>query len=146
MLNDARHVQAAAYITSVKSKLLALGVDAALRQYPPTVGIPLMSDSLRDPPTHHTNITNNTDKGHQPVDMKKLMEKYGETQIIPQSLWEDSIFRPKWFKQTFLPALMIDWTPTDALTLERRANMVMAFQQKGKIPPPLMARFQKKSA
>jgi hypothetical protein len=133
----------AAYISSVKSKLLALGVDASLRQYPSHLGTPLISDSLREPPHHHTN---NTIKGHQPADMKKLIDKYGETQTIPQSLWEDSIFRPKWFKQTFLPALMIDWTPTDALTLERRAKMVLAFQQKGKIPPPLMARFQKKDA
>jgi hypothetical protein len=142
-LNDARHFQVAAYISSVKSKLLALGVDASLRQYLPHLGTPLISDLLREPPHHHTN---NTIKGHQPADMKKLIDKYGETQTIPQSLWEDSIFRPKWFKQTFLPALMIDWTPTDALTLERRAKMVLAFQQKGKIPPPLWARFQKKDA
>ncbi|KAI8341152.1 hypothetical protein BC941DRAFT_415980 [Chlamydoabsidia padenii] len=138
-LNDARHLQVSAYISSVKSKLLASGVDATLRHYPTHLGIPLISDSL-----HHDNEMNNsTIMGLQPADLNNLMNKYGETQNIPQSLWEDSIFRPKWFKQTFLPALMIDWKPSDSLTLERRAKMVIAFQQKGKIPASLMAQFQK---
>ncbi|CAO3590105.1 unnamed protein product [Absidia cylindrospora] len=153
LMDSAIHTQASRYITSVKAKLLTLGVDATLRHYPSRLDTPLLSDLLHQSLGGLGSSISNS-KGelgdgntnhimkHQPAELQKLMDKYGETETVPQGLWEDSIFRPKWFKQTFLPALMIDWKPSDPLTLTRRAHMIKSFQRKGKVPVSLLEQYQ----
>ncbi|ORZ21635.1 hypothetical protein BCR42DRAFT_407976 [Absidia repens] len=151
LMDSAIYTQASRYITSVKAKLLALGVDAALRYYPSRLDTPLLSDLISP---SCGDIGGSISKGklggsgnnhivkYRPAELQKLMDRYGDTETVPQSLWEDSIFRPKWFKQTFLPALMIDWKPTDTLTLTRRAHMIKSFQRKGKVPISLLEQYQ----
>ncbi|KAI8077843.1 uncharacterized protein BX664DRAFT_343628 [Halteromyces radiatus] len=137
---DQRKSPTPSYVSQAKSRLLALGIDVTFKHYPTLLGScndSSNNNNIKDKGKGklvESSSNNKTVLGHQPEDLQRLVTQFGDTNVIPQSLWEDSIFRPKWFKQTFLPALMLHWQPSDRLTLDRRDQLVAIFNNKGKIP------------
>ncbi|KAI9306331.1 hypothetical protein BJ944DRAFT_263721 [Cunninghamella echinulata] len=159
------------YVTLVKRKLLVLGIDSSLRNYPTNIfmkdngtnnnnslnsinnptdinnNINNNNNTIKIDSSHYSQLTNNSDinnnnlnSGIHISDLEKLLKAYNETNMVPKELWEDSIFRPKWFKLTFVPALM-NWKLTDKKMIENRYQLIEALNAKRKIPTSLYQQF-----
>ncbi|CAO3612095.1 unnamed protein product [Cunninghamella blakesleeana] len=152
--NDIKGSSAINYVTLVKKRLLALGVECTLRNYPTTVfildqhskqlkdnvNINNISNSNNNNSNNNNNKAGNSNVGIHLSDLEELLKIYDDTKTVPKGLWEDSIFRPKWFKLTFLPAL-IHWKITDEKMNDNRSQLIEALNAKRKIPTSLYQQF-----
>ncbi|KAG0165206.1 hypothetical protein DFQ30_008837 [Apophysomyces sp. BC1015] len=109
-----------AYLGDAKARILELGFDSSARRYPTSMIHPVVS----------------SERTGQREDLQSLIEEFARTKTIPRTLWEDSIFRARWFKMTFLPALF-SWTPSTATLLQAKTLLVAELKNKGKIPKNL---------
>ncbi|KAI9318726.1 hypothetical protein BX666DRAFT_1876894 [Dichotomocladium elegans] len=90
-----------------------LQLDHSLRQYPSSLQIPLQLLQYGQQPDQriYSNSTlttaGNPSSHHVEDEISRILEEYEKTRLIPKSLWEDTIFRPRWFRATFIPAITL---------------------------------------
>ncbi|KAI8874982.1 hypothetical protein K501DRAFT_289557 [Backusella circina FSU 941] len=119
------------YLKLCKARLLELGVDSTLKQYPPSITLP----------NKHFDDGSVMDNMNMVVDK---IEGFLETRRVPFSLLEDTIFKPKWYQKTFLPELL-EFRRNDTRLMDGRNNLVKALHGKKKIPDTLYKDFLKKN-
>ncbi|KAL0079754.1 hypothetical protein J3Q64DRAFT_1254177 [Phycomyces blakesleeanus] len=117
------------YISIVKTRLLDLGLDSSLKQLPLSINTPLVTEKGK------------VVRGHSALDIQELVQTYVNTNTVPKSLWEASIFQARWFKATFLPAL-VSWNHTDQQLSVAHKKLIKSLYEKGKMPDGLYREFQ----
>ncbi|KAI8388622.1 uncharacterized protein BYT42DRAFT_241451 [Radiomyces spectabilis] len=133
-LTDHPTLSAAPYIRSAKEQLIKLGMAAHPNHDPPSIVVPVASDRRFASVSGSEDITN-------------YISTFERTGSIPNPIWEGSIFRVKWFRTTFLPAL-IAWHPDSPQSdhlLSARNELIEALRRKNKIPEPLYQEFLSKN-
>ncbi|KAI9260701.1 hypothetical protein BDA99DRAFT_89866 [Phascolomyces articulosus] len=146
-LQGNRHLPVQQFISSVKTRLMELGLDQSLRTHPTSLHHPVQTSSTTPQRYSISNsISKNTAVSAQTSNknscsiatqqentVETILMSFKETGLIPKSLLEDSIFRPLWFKKTFLPSLM-QWQSTyrNDLVLVRD-QMMQALKDRKKI-------------
>ena len=71
-----------------------------------------------------------------------ILTTFKETGLIPKSLLEDSIFRPLWFKVTFLPSL-IQWQSSNNELEMARDQLIQALRDRKRIPDEIYMKYLK---
>ncbi|KAJ8653121.1 hypothetical protein O0I10_011262 [Lichtheimia ornata] len=113
------------YVSMVKTRLMELGVDHTLRQYPLSLQHPLLDSQTQEMATSSSSRSSSVEDI-----IEHAMDLFERDQCIPKDLWENAIFKPRWFKMTFLPAFIV--YPHRKHT---RDGLIAALHDKKKIPP-----------
>ena len=96
-------------------------MDHTLRHYPTSLQYPLQNSQTQELSTSTSGVEDI---------IEHVMDVFDRDHCIPKDLWEDAIFKPRWFKMTFLPALIV--YPHRKHT---RDSLIAALHDKKKIPP-----------
>ncbi|KAF7728419.1 hypothetical protein EC973_006097 [Apophysomyces ossiformis] len=124
------------YLGMVKARILELGLDVMVRQYPRSMIHPLgqvhsASGKEDKAQNHKTRDAGSRDVSTDIVD--PIVQAYARTRTIPKTLWEDTIFRARWFRMTFLPTLFA-WSAPTPLLAQAKTDLIVDLRTKGKIP------------
>ncbi|KAG2224356.1 hypothetical protein INT45_006756 [Circinella minor] len=161
-LQGNRNLPVQRFISLVKTRLMELGLDQSLRTHPTSLHHPVQVSTSQyfDSVNRNTSATvtaalaysnnSNGSNGHAsgtPVQQENTVEviltTFKETGLIPKSLLEDSIFRPLWFKVTFLPSL-IQWQNSNKNELEMaRDQLIQALRDRKRIPDEIYMKYLK---
>ncbi|KAI7866015.1 hypothetical protein BDF14DRAFT_1817701 [Spinellus fusiger] len=127
LMQHCHTLPASSYVAMVKARLVSLDMEPCPKQIPLSILAPLLADV--------THIR----QGHTQQGIHTLMVAYAKTSTIPKSLLEDSIFHARWFKTTFVPALL-QWKPHDGapFLIKAHQRFLHALCQMGKISTPLL--------
>ncbi|RUP43776.1 LOW QUALITY PROTEIN: hypothetical protein BC936DRAFT_136748 [Jimgerdemannia flammicorona] len=121
-------------------------LDHTLRKNPISLSIPTnirTSDGLQIPTATSTAFTST-------ADIITILSLFAQTGRVPTSLGQDSVFRQRWYNNTFLPALLFDdhdrrmpLLPKEAVAKyeEARHGLVAALHELKKVPPKLYAQY-----
>ncbi|CAO3609263.1 unnamed protein product [Mucor fragilis] len=120
------------YVSAVRKRLMQLGLNQHLKNYPPSITTPLQAESIAET----VNL---------PEQIDEVLQQFKEkNNTVPKSLLRASVFHRQWFIATFLPKLFA-WQDSD---METRNNFIEALNRRCKIPDSLYKPFmqqQKKS-
>lgn len=73
-------------------------MDHTLRHYPTSLQHPLENSQTQEMATSNSSVDDI---------IEHAMDLFERDQCIPKDLWENAIFKPRWFKMTFLPAFIV---------------------------------------
>lgn len=101
-------------------------MDHTLRHYPTSLQHPLQDSQTQEMAASSSSSSSNSVEDI----IEHAMDLFERDQCIPKDLWENAIFKPRWFKMTFLPAFIV--YPHRKHT---RDGLIAALHDKKKIPP-----------
>ncbi|ORX48264.1 hypothetical protein DM01DRAFT_1131494 [Hesseltinella vesiculosa] len=132
-----------AHLTDIRTALLRMGMEASLQHMPTRLGQPMASknSAVTHGSTASTNMHLSSSALLDASSLEKIMKSYTGSECATVSLSHDVIFKPVWFKQTFLPSL-INWSPPPHLATARH-DLIKLIHSKGKLPLSLHQEYKK---